>query len=190
MEFKPKNVALPEKGKLLISDPLMGDPYFSRSVILLCEHNDEGSFGFILNKYVKIDLEDIIEDMPSMAGRISLGGPVENNNLYYIHTLGESLPGSLAVTDNLYIGGDFEVLRNMIASGDVDEAQIRFFVGYSGWGADQLMEELDQESWYVSNIEKLPIMDTGREDLWAMAFKQMGGSFAALANFPVDPGMN
>jgi len=190
MQFKPKNTLSPAKGKILISDPLMGDSYFSRSVILLCEHNEEGSFGFILNKYVKMDLNDIIEDMPSIVGRISLGGPVENNNLYYIHTLGDQIPGSIEIADGYYVGGEFEIIRTMFSNGLLDESSIRFFVGYSGWGESQLSEEMDGESWYVSDIKNLPIMDTEQEDLWNLAFKNMGGSYAVLANFPVDPGMN
>lgn len=190
MEFKPKNTAAPAKGKLLISDPLMGDSYFNRSVIILCDHNEEGSFGFILNKFVKIDLSDIIDNMPSISGRVSLGGPVENNSLYYIHTMGEELPGSLEIGEGYYLGGDFDIIRRLISSGDLNEQRIRFFVGYSGWGEGQLMEELEQESWYVSDINGLPVMDTSRDDLWALSFKKMGGSFATLANFPIDPGMN
>lgn len=190
MDFKPKNTAQPAKGKLLISDPFMGDPYFNRSVILLCEHNEEGSFGFILNKYVELDLDDILQGLPPMESRISLGGPVENNNLYYIHTLGETLPGSVEVVDGIFVGGDFEIVKSLMNDGKVADSEIRFFVGYSGWGEEQLADELETESWYVADVLNLPIMDTARDDLWSLAFKQMGGSFAPLANFPADPGMN
>ena len=190
MEFKPENIKAPEKGKLLVSDPMMGDPYFQRAVILICEHNEEGSFGFILNKYVEIDLDDLVEDIPAIANRVSIGGPVENNHLYYLHRLGEELPGSVEVSKGLYVGGDFDILKNMLSQKRLDKDQIRFFVGYSGWGEGQLLEEMDSESWYVSEINELPIMDTERDDLWELAFKKMGGSFAILANFPNDPGMN
>ena len=88
----------------------MGDPYFNRSVILLCDHNEEGSFGFILNKYVEMDLTDVMEDVPEISNRVSVGGPVENNHLYFLHTLGDLLPGSILIAKGLYVGGDFEIL--------------------------------------------------------------------------------
>jgi len=168
----------------------MGDPYFNRSVILLCDHNEEGSFGFILNKYVEMDLTDVMEDVPEISNRVSVGGPVENNHLYFLHTLGDLLPGSILIAKGLYVGGDFEILRNLLATRSIDENQIRFFVGYSGWGAGQLVEEMQTESWYVSAIDDLPVMDTSRDDLWSLAFKEMGGSFSVLANFPADPSLN
>lgn len=190
MEIKPENIDSPAKGKLLISDPFMGDPYFSRVVILLCEHNQEGSFGFVLNKYVEMDLTDVMEDVPEISNRVSIGGPVENNHLYFLHTLGDNLPGSIEIANGIYVGGDFEMLKSLLAMKAVNEEQVRFFVGYSGWGAGQLVEEMQQESWYVSDLNNLPLMDTSRDDLWSLAFKKMGGSFSVLANFPTDPGLN
>jgi putative transcriptional regulator len=190
VDFKPENIEWPEKGKLLISDPLMDDPYFSRLVILLCEHNEEGSFGFILNKYVEMDLTEVMEDMPAISNRVSLGGPVENNQLFFLHTLGEKLPGSIKVAPGYYLGGSFDILKELLTKGEINESEVRFFVGYSGWGEDQLMEELNENSWYVSGINDLPLMDTTRDDLWSLAFKKMGGTYSVLANFPVDPSLN
>lgn len=190
MDFKPVNIESPAKGKLLISDPFMGDPYFNRLVILLCEHNQEGSFGFILNKYLDMDLTDVMDDVPDISNRVSIGGPVENNQLYFLHTLGDRLPGSTEIAKGLYVGGDFEILRSLLVAKSINEDQVRFFVGYSGWGEGQLLEEMEEESWYVSDINDLPLMDTYRDDLWSLAFKKMGGSFSVLANFPADPSLN
>lgn len=190
MDFKPENIESPAKGKLLISDPFMGDPYFNRMVILLCEHNEEGSFGFILNKYVEMDLTDVMEEVPEISNRVSIGGPVDNNQLFFLHTLGELLPGSVLITNGIYVGGDFKILKNMLVNKSIDESQVRFFVGYSGWAEGQLLEEMSDESWYVSDMNDLPLMDTSRDDLWSLAFKKMGGSFSVLANFPADPSLN
>ncbi|MCH2213563.1 MAG: YqgE/AlgH family protein [Flavobacteriales bacterium] len=190
MDFKPENTELPAKGKLLISDPFMGDDYFSRCVILLCEHNDEGSFGFILNKFVEMDLTEVLEGVPEISNRVSIGGPVENNQLYFLHTLGDRLPGSAEIADGIFVGGDYEILRSLLASKTIDENSVRFFVGYSGWGEGQLMEEISFESWYVSEVGDLNLMDTSRDDLWSQAFREMGGQFTALANFPSDPSLN
>jgi len=190
VDFKPENIELPAKGKLLISDPLMEDPYFSRLVILLCDHNEEGSFGFILNKYVEMDLTEVMEGMPTISNRVSLGGPVENNQLFFLHTFGDKLTESIQIAPGYYIGGNFDHLKVLLEKGEITESDVRFFVGYSGWGENQLQDEIEEQSWYVSEINDLPLMDTTRDDLWSLAFKKMGGNFSLLANFPADPSLN
>ncbi len=188
--LKPENKLSPETGRILIAEPFMEDSYFQRTVVLLCAHDEEGSFGFILNKYVDMELTDIMEMLPKMKNRIGMGGPVQNSNLYYIHTFGERLTGSLQIGDNLFVGGDFDVLKELLEAKAVDKSEIRFFVGYSGWDANQLSEELESESWYVSTADGLPLFDTKVSDFWGLALKKMGGEFANLAHFPSDPNLN
>jgi putative transcriptional regulator len=159
-------------------------------VILLCEHDHEGSYGFILNKYVDLTLPDILEDMPALDNRISLGGPVQSSNLYYIHTLGSLIEGSTEIADGIFVGGDFEQVQSLVRTGVLKEHQIRFFVGYSGWSENQLDSELNEHSWYVCDAQNIPIMDTERDDIWGLALKEMGGDFANLAHFPSDPNLN
>ena len=115
LDLNVYNTLVPKKGRLLITEPFLESEYFHRAVILLCEHNEEGTFGFVLNNYVDIDLSEF-EGVPEFETKISLGGPVSVKNLYYIHTLGEKLPGSIQVKDNLYAGGDFDILKEMIAA--------------------------------------------------------------------------
>ncbi len=173
-----------------MSAPFLQDPYFTRSVILLCECDAEGAFGFVLNKYVDLNLEDLISDMPDFDSMVSLGGPVQSENLYYIHSLGDKLDGSVPISGNLSVGGDFESLKTMILSAQIKPEQIRFFVGYSGWGAGQLEEEMTQKSWYVSEADDLPLMESDQVDIWGVTLSHMGGEFAKLANIPADPSMN
>ncbi len=186
----PDNILPPLRGRLLIASPFLEDPYFSRSLILLCDHNEEGSFGFVLNRYIELDLPDLSEKLPETEGRISLGGPVENNSLYYIHTLGERIPESIHVSGNLFLGGDFDAISAGLADKTIASDQVRFFVGYSGWSEEQLEEEIGKRSWYVRNLSDLPVMDTAREDLWNEALRGMGKPFSDLANFPADPKLN
>lgn len=190
INLTPKNILNPEKGRLLISEPFLEDPYFKRAVILLCEHDHEGSYGFILNKYVDLTLPEILDGMPMIDNRISVGGPVESSNLYYIHTMGALIDGSLEIADGIYVGGDFEQVESLIRTGVLGEKQIRFFVGYSGWSADQLDAELTEHAWYVCDAQNIPIMDTARDDIWGLALREMGGDFANLAHFPSDPNLN
>ena len=157
INISPENRLSPKKGRLLISEPFLADPYFRRTVVLLCEHNSEGSFGFVLNKFIDVSVNDLVDDLPEFGHRISMGGPVQSGNLYYIHTLGEKIEGSVEIVKGVYMGGSFELLKLMLNSGQVDEDQVRFFVGYSGWGQDQLAEEMEDRSWLVT-----PKIATGR----------------------------
>ncbi|MFK7755713.1 MAG: YqgE/AlgH family protein [Flavobacteriales bacterium] len=190
IKITPENNVNPAKGKILLSEPFLADPYFKRAAILLCEHNDEGSFGFVLNNYISMSLDQIMQDLPDMDTRVSVGGPVKNSNLYYMHTLGESILNSTEVVNGIYLGGDFSLLKKHIYEGSIDDNQIRFFVGYSGWSANQLNEELEQNSWFVTDAHKDIVMDTESTDLWGDFLKKMGPEFARVANLPKDPKLN
>lgn len=190
INISPDNKMPPKRGRLLISEPFLADPYFKRTVVLLCEHNAEGSFGFVLNKFVDVSVNELVDDLPEIQTRISMGGPVKSGNLYYIHTMGDRLANSLEIVDGVFMGGDFEMLKELIKLGKVTNEHVRFFVGYSGWGQDQLKEEMDERSWLVAQSDQRAIMDFNNDDLWGHTLKKMGDEFAMLANFPEDPSLN
>lgn len=190
LDLNVYNTLVPKKGRLLITEPFLESEYFHRAVILLCEHNEEGTFGFVLNNYVDIDLSEF-EGVPEFETKISLGGPVSVKNLYYIHTLGEKLPGSIQVKDNLYAGGDFDILKEMIAAKQVAHNQIRFFLGYAGWVEKQLEGELQHNSWLVTDIKGVDdIMDVDNSTIWADYMEGQGGKYKAFAHFPKDANLN
>jgi len=185
----------PQKGRLLITEPFMENDYFHRSVILLCEHNEDGSFGFVLNNYTDVKLSefDNMSDVEVNTDkfRISLGGPVSAKNLYYIHTLGELLPDSIHVAGNIYAGGDFDALKKLINDEKVTPDQVRFFLGYSGWVEKQLNGELKQNSWLVADLENsADIMNVNYDNIWKEYMEKQGGKYKAFANFPKDPALN
>lgn len=190
LELDPPNRHAPARGRLLISEPYLADPYFRRTVVLLCAHDDEGSFGFVLNRFVDMDVADLMENMPQVPSRLGIGGPVQSGSLYYLHTLGQRLQGSVEVVDGVSMGGDFEHLRSILATDARLGKQVRFFVGYSGWAADQLQRELDQRSWLVGTAHRKTIMDIRANDLWSHTLRNMGREYAPLANFPEDPSHN
>lgn len=191
INFNPTNSLVPVKGSILISEPFLNDPYFKRTVILLCEHSDqEGTFGFILNRYLDVSLEDLIDDFPRIDTRVSMGGPVEQSSLYFIHTRPDLMLDSKAIIGNLCIGGDFNQLKNYLNEGKIDPKEIRFFVGYSGWSEGQLKRELDEKSWIVTEMDTNLIMNIHEEQVWQNALKNLGKEFAILANFPEDPSLN
>ncbi len=180
----------PKKGRLLITEPFEESSYFNRAIVLLCEHNEDGSFGFVLNNYTPVKLSDF-EGLPDFETRLTIGGPVSAKNLYYIHTLGDKLDESIEISDGLYAGGNFEQLKEMLSAGIIKETEIRFFLGYSGWVEKQLAGELKHNAWLVADIHNLDeIMDTTNESLWSDYMKRQGGKYKAFAHFPKNPKLN
>jgi len=184
------NKQKPSRGKILISEPLLGDNYFKRSVVLLAEHNEEGSFGIIMNKPIDNKFNDVVTDFPDYDGRLFLGGPVSNSSLFFIHTLGDQVENSMKIMDGLYWGGDIESVRELMTLQKVDATQIRFCVGYSGWGSLQLEEELKRNSWMVSRMSAKTLMTTNPDTLWESALRKLGSDYTYWENFPTDPGLN
>jgi putative transcriptional regulator len=186
LSFQNNEVA--KKGCLLISDPFLDDHYFARSVILLCEHNDEGSFGFVLNNYIELDLHKLDDKFPDIAARISIGGSISKENLFFIHRLGKEINGATIITPGIYYGGDFDELSNILALQPDLRNQVRFFIGYSGWSIGQLNEELKEKSWIpVSNIPLEMIFNTSDEKLWSNCLELQGDRFRMISKFPVNP---
>jgi putative transcriptional regulator len=180
----------PSKGRLLLSEPFMGDYYFGRSVILLAEHNEEGSFGIIMNKPVTAGFNDVLKNFPEFDAPIYLGGPVETSSLFYVHTIGEKLEGSVEIIDGLFWGGDIEALKEMMMLGTIQPSDIRFYLGYSGWGAKQLDGELKKNSWVITRSSKRKLFKMDPMYMWEKLLMNMGEEYQYWTKFPVDPGMN
>lgn len=191
IDFDFSNNAKPEKGSILISEPFLTDDYFARSVIFLCDHNEDGSFGFVLNKYVDTNLSEVVQDFPKIDFKVSIGGPVDTSNLFYIHNFGESLEGSQDIASGLSIGGSFEKMKEIINETPKKAKGIRFFIGYSGWEKDQLDDELKEKSWIVVNgIKKETILNTENDRLWKDIMTRLGGKFKVMSEFPQNPSDN
>lgn len=181
----------PKAGALLLSEPFLPDENFKRTVVFLCEHNEEeGSFGFVVNRPLGVKVHEAVEDFPEFDASLYLGGPVENNTLHYLHTLGDKLPDSIEVVEGLFWGGSYEVLQILIENKEISPEDIRMFVGYSGWSPGQLEEELEEKSWIVTQGAANHIFDTDPEQLWKQVLKQMGGQYQIMSNFPESPLLN
>ena len=180
----------PKKGRILISDPFLPDPYFKRSVVLLVDHHAEGSIGFIINKPLEISLDQTELNIGGAEHKMYFGGPVQSSDLFYVHKRGKDVKGSVEIKDGLWWGGDFEIVESMLKDGTLSQNDIRFFVGYSGWEADQLIKEIDEDSWLVSDLDLIPIFDTESENLWTSILEGMDGQISVLSTFPEDPILN
>ncbi|HCQ29244.1 MAG TPA: hypothetical protein DIU39_03095 [Flavobacteriales bacterium] len=183
------NKLKPKKGRVLLAEPLMQDPFFKRSVVLLTEYEENGAFGFILNKPTDIRLDEVLPDFPEFDTTVYLGGPVENDKLFYIHNQGEYIDGSVKIKNNLYWAGNFDQLKEMIENQQIFPNEIKFFLGYSGWGKKQLDMELKRESWLVDDISEEDIIRSDK-DLWYKVLQKKGGKYKMLANFPENPSWN
>ncbi|MFD0797874.1 YqgE/AlgH family protein [Maribacter chungangensis] len=181
----------PEKGKLLIAEPsLTGDVSFNRSVVLLAEHNNEGSVGFILNKPLEYQINDLVTEI-LIPFQVYNGGPVEQDNLYFIHKVPHLIENSIEISDGIYWGGDFEKTISLINRQVISEDDIRFFLGYSGWSSLQLDEELSSKSWIVvTNEYESQIIKKSSDAFWKEKMMELGGDYMLWSNAPENPSLN
>jgi putative transcriptional regulator len=157
--------------------------------VLLTEHSDEGAVGFVLNKPLDVKVTEVMNGFPTSEATVSIGGPVSTNTIHYLHTLGETVPNSVHILDNIWWGGDFEFIKSLVQSKSIDYRQIRFFLGYSGWQAGQLENELKQNSWLVTEITAEQIMRPAG-NIWKDTLYQLGDKYKIWANFPENPSQN
>ncbi len=180
----------PAPGVVLIAPPLLGDPNFRRTVVLLCEHGPDGSFGLILNRPLPLQLGEVMNGLTGYADPLALGGPVQPNTLHFLHRFGTDLSGAVPVLDGVYWGGDFEVMKALIETQVVTAREVRFFLGYAGWSPGQLEDEIQKGGWFQDRPVGDVVFDGEPEKLWRKVLRGMGGDYAVLANFPDDPRMN
>ena len=191
-----KNINLnsdkPSAGKTLISEPFLFDSNFKKTVIFLCEHDEEnGSLGFILNRKLDLTLSDVMDVETKLTIPLYHGGPVQNDTLHYLYTGENITEDSVDLGNGIYWGGNFEGLRTNLELGILDIDKYRFFLGYSGWGKGQLDYELEIKSWFVTNTTREMVFgDTTNGTLWKNTLKNMGGWYRLLSDSPESPFLN
>lgn len=173
-----------KRGKVLLAEPFMLDPNFKRAAVILCEHDEEGSVGFIMNKPLDIRIDELIEDFPDFDSEVSLGGPVQTDTIHYIHNVGDLLDGSSKVVDGVYWGGDFDKLKFLISQELILPHNIRFFVGYSGWSEGQLADELGYGSWLVADMDANYLFKSKADYLWTQVMYNKGNAYTVIAHMP------
>ncbi|NLU39235.1 MAG: YqgE/AlgH family protein [Bacteroidales bacterium] len=186
--IKTNDVA-PKKGRVLIAEPFLPGSYFNRSIIFLVNHSSDGSVGFILNKPVDFPIPEFYNEFPDYTDPIFVGGPVDIESLYFIHRYGQLIDDSVHIMGDLYWGGDFNQLKDLINKGKIDPNHVRFFLGYSGWDKGQLKEEIDEDSWLVADIPPAFVMGDTTE-LWKEMVKKIGGIYSLWENYPENPTLN
>lgn len=180
-----------KKGYLLVAEPsIIGDLSFNRSVILLADHNEDGSVGFIMNKPLKYSINDLIPEINANF-KIYNGGPVEQDNLYFIHNIPDLIPNSIEISSGIYWGGDFESTKGLINSGKIKKENIRFFLGYTGWEERQLEKEMEANSWIITkNNYENKIIGKSTVHFWKEQIIELGGEYLIWSNAPENPYLN
>ncbi|MFN3381471.1 MAG: YqgE/AlgH family protein [Runella zeae] len=179
----------PTKGKLLIAEPFLGDPNFERSVVFFWGPKDRRKFWLVFYKNTPYFIQEIFEEPGGHNLPLYLGGPVEQNTLHFLHRL-SFIEDAIPVGENLFWSGDFEQIISILNVGKITEQDIRFFVGYSGWSAGQLDDELKRDSWIVSDTDAAFIFDTPTDQFWRAVLRRMGGEYRVKSHYPTDPRLN
>ena len=181
-----------KKGIFLIADPKLRDPNFSQTVVLLCEHNDQGTLGVVVNRPTTLRLSEAI---PSINGEHSAsdviysGGPVQPDHIMALYRAEDQVPESQHVADGMYLGGSLSILEDMLASSAATNS-IRAYVGYSGWSSNQLELELGEQSWKVVPANQKFVFDMEPTRVWATLLASLGDEYSIYASMPPDPTMN
>ena len=177
-------------GDVLISEPFLDDFYFRRSAILIVDHNDEGSFGVVINKRLNIPFNDIIMGFPKFDAEVYLGGPVDTDRVFFIHTIGEMIPDSHKIMSGLYWSGNINALKAMIKNDLIKSHEVRFYVGYAGWDGGQIRKELKANTWLVGKFSTKEILHTMPSKMWSNFVNKLGNKYILWNKFPVNPSDN
>lgn len=189
--FTIKQKLAPQAGRVLISSPLMNDGIFGRSVILLTEHNKHGSIGYILNKHSGFTIQQLLPLFKGFTLPVFIGGPVATNTVHFIYQSNEKLTNTIQIGENLYWGGNMNELLELMKSNKLNEKNVRFFAGYSGWERNQLNKELDKGYWVVNHFDKeLYFDEKDASTLWKRNVILMDSKFHFWLNIPTNPTLN
>ena len=177
------------EGSLLIAHPLLQDGFFNRSVAYVTSHTALESIGFVLNFKTQFKLRDVNPEIKNGNFPIYEGGPVGKDQLFFLHKLGNNL-NAIHIKDNIFFGGNFYELLHMIEHGKVKAYDVRFFAGYSGWGKDQLKEEIKKEHWLINPNVDAGFFGNEPEDLWRLQLAEIKSTYGIFADFGSDPSVN
>lgn len=179
-----------KKGILLIAEPFLKDPQFQRSVVLICQHQEAGTFGISLNKILPEKLSAFMNDLEDCPIPVYDGGPVSKNEVHFLHTYPSLIPGGEHIINGIYWGGDFNMATKLLKNGNINHQGIRFYLGYSGWGEFQLQQEIKEKSWLTVVGTKELVFHHEAKEIWVKAVKELGNDFLPIIHYPIDPSLN
>ena len=178
------------RGKLILASPILHDPNFARTVVLIAEHTDEGAMGLVLNRPATSTVGEAVPDLSWLAGDeepVYVGGPVAETAVIVLAEFDRpELAGALVEGDLGFIGSDADDPEHL--DGAIRRARV--FAGHAGWGPGQLEDELAEEAWIIEPPRRDEIFTADPADLWAAVLRRKGQRYALLATMPPDPSLN
>lgn len=139
------------QGKLIEATALLDGSVFEKTVVLITEHNSNGATGFVINKPFPRKLNELEEFNQAAAIDLYAGGPVATEHLFFIHSISDLITGGKAITDDLFLGGDFKKAVELLTHGKRSPTQVKIFIGYCGWDAGELETEMEEGSWNIKS---------------------------------------
>lgn len=180
-----------EKGTFLIATPELETGVFFRAVVLVCEHNTNGSFGLVINKPLDLELPEEIVNLSNLSNphiSIRAGGPVQTNQMMLLHNSDTIPQQTLKICDQVFLGGDLQFLQEVLS--DENGPHIHLCFGYAGWGAGQLEREFLDGSWFIWPASNRYIFEIPPDKLWPTILREMGGKYASMSMIPEDLSLN
>jgi len=139
-------------GTLLRSTSLLDDTIFENTSILVTEHNEKGAMGFVVNKLFERKLNELEEFKHIIPFPLHDGGPVDREHIFFIHQRPDLIKNGTLISNNFYLGGDFKSAVKLINDYIITEKDIKIFIGYCGWDANELEAEIAEGSWNVQEV--------------------------------------
>ena len=179
----------PRVGALLLSEPFNPEPNFKRAVVLISQHDQRGSIGFILNKPTPLMINDVLDDFPEFKAHVHWGGSQRLDSVYYIHTI-PNLKGAQQIANGIFWGGDYEHLKLMVETRQIRPDQIKFLAGYNAWSPRKLAREIREENWWVADADLQSAFKEPADTAWGNILQRNGHVYGIMNDFPEDPGFN
>lgn len=180
-------------GTFLVAKPGLRDPNFARTVVLMCEHGEGGSWGLVINRRTDLTFGDLLDDLPFLAApqaSVYWGGPVETSRMQTLHCLRDGTPASMQVCSGVHLGLDADGFREAVGRALMPGERLQAYVGHAGWGPGQLEAELELDSWIVCTGEASFVFGTDPQETWESVLRALGPEYARLADVPADPRLN
>lgn len=176
-----------------MASPLLRDPNFVRTVVLMCEHGEGGSWGLVVNRRTALTFGELLDDLPfpaSAEGPVFWGGPVEPSRMQVLHRLRREIPDVLEIVHDMGLGLDADMFREVVGVRLLPGEALHAYVGHAGWGPGQLEAELEGKSWIVCTADDSVVFDTNPDEMWDRILRALGPSYARLVDVPLDPRAN
>jgi putative transcriptional regulator len=177
------------RGQLLIAGATLPDPNFARTVVLICQHGEEGALGLVLNRPGELVVGDVAPELADLTGEdavIGSGGPVQPDALLVLGEFEDASYAGMPVIGKVGLMGESREISDLA---DVT-LRARAFAGYAGWGPGQLDAELERDDWFVAPAGIDDIFDPDADELWSRVLDRKGGHFRVVARMPIDPSVN